>query len=255
MIRFTLLASGSKGNALLVEKGATRLVIDCGLPPRDLSRRLEARGVAPTSVRALLLTHEHADHVAGAARAAAHFGWTLHASFGTASAAASVLDGVPVQRFDSHTPFAIGELSIQPYPVPHDAREPTQFVFADGAVRLGLVTDAGAVTPHMVKMLSGCAALILECNHDAEMLWRGRYPYPLKKRISGGFGHLSNDAAAQLLAAVAHARLQHVIAAHLSQENNRPELAQQALAEALGCPPSWIDVASQEGGLDWREIR
>lgn len=255
MIRFTVLASGSKGNAMLVEAEGTRLLVDCGLAPRLLERRLASRGVLPETVAAVLLTHEHGDHLGGAARAAARFGWRLYASHGTARAAGEALDGVAVERFDSHTPFAIGALMIQPFPVPHDAREPTQFVFSDGAVRLGLVTDAGCVTPHMVRMLAGCEALVVECNHDREMLARGRYPPPLKKRIGGDYGHLSNDAAAQLLAAVAHDGLQHVVAAHLSEENNRPHLAAAALAGALGCGREWIGVADQRQGLPWREIR
>lgn len=255
MIRFTLLASGSKGNALLVEKGATRLIVDCGLAPRVLAERLERRQVAPESVSAVLITHEHADHIGGAVRAACRFGWRVYASHGTASAARDAFSEIDVTRFDSHTPFAIADLAVHPYPVPHDAREPTQFVFSDGAHRLGLLTDAGCVTPHIVRMLADCDALILECNHDSEMLARGRYPLPLKRRIAGGFGHLSNAAAATLLTEVAHDALQHVVAAHLSQENNHPHLAAQALAQALSTTADWIDVASQDEGLDWREIR
>lgn len=253
MIRFASLGSGSKGNALLVESGGTRVLLDCGFGPRELVRRLARLAVAPESITAVLITHEHADHVGGAARCVARFGWTVHASFGTA-AASRHLQEIPLCRFDSHTCFALGDLEIHPFPVPHDAREPTQFVFSDGAVRLGVLTDAGSITPHIVAMLEDCAALVLECNHDPVMLANGRYPPPLKQRIAGAYGHLDNGQAAGLLRAVAHAGLKHVVAAHLSEENNRPELARAALAEALDCTSDWIGVACQNEGFSWREI-
>jgi len=251
-MRFASLGSGSKGNALLVESGRTRVLVDCGFGPRETRARLERLGVAPESVAAILVTHEHADHVSGAAACAARFGWEIHASHGTAGAARQ-LDGHPVRRFDSHNGFIVGDIEVHPFPVPHDAREPTQFVFSDGAVRLGVLTDAGAVTPHIVAMLKDCTALVLECNHDADLLARGRYPPPLKKRIAGGFGHLENSAAAGLLRAIGARRLRHVVAAHLSEENNTPALARKALAGALGCATEWIGVATQAEGFAWRE--
>lgn len=253
MIRFASLGSGSKGNALLVEAGSTRVLVDCGFGPREAARRLERLGVVPQSIAAVLVTHEHADHAGGVAAGAARFGWAVHASHGTAAAARQLAD-CPVRRFDSHATFAIGDLAIHPYPVPHDAREPTQFVFSDGARSLGVLTDAGCVTPHILAMLTGCAALVLECNHDAVMLAHGRYPPPLKRRIAGDYGHLDNRAAADLLRGIGGAGLAHVVAAHLSEENNTPELARAALAGALGCTPDWIGVADQAGGCGWRAL-
>lgn len=253
MIRFACLGSGSKGNALLVESGATRVLVDCGFGPRETAARLGRLAVAPETIAAVLVTHEHADHVGGVAACAARFGWTVHASHGTA-AAARQLAGTPVRRFDSHAGFGIGDLEIRPYPVPHDAREPTQFVFSDGARQLGVLTDAGTITPHIVAMLAGCAALVLECNHDAEMLANGRYPPSLKQRIAGGFGHLENGAAADLLRTMDGGSLRHVIAAHLSEENNTPQRARTALAAALGCTADWIGVADQAAGFGWREL-
>jgi phosphoribosyl 1,2-cyclic phosphodiesterase len=254
VIRFASLGSGSKGNALLVEAGGTRVLVDCGFGARETAARLERLGVAPESVVAVLVTHEHGDHVGGVAACAARFGWAVHASHGTAAAARQLADA-SVRRFDSHAAFAIGDLEIHPYPVPHDAREPTQFVFSDGARSLGLLTDVGSVTPHIVAMLTECAALVLECNHDAAMLARGRYPAPLKRRIAGEYGHLDNLAAADLLRAIGGQGLSHVVAAHLSEENNTPDLACTALADALGCAPDWIGVADQAGGCGWRELR
>ena len=148
----------------------------------------------------------------------------------------------------------MGELEFQPFPVPHDAREPVQYVVSDGARRWGLLTDAGHVTGHMISVLEDCHALTLECNHDVDRLRRGSYPARLKARILGRYGHLDNGAAAQLLGRLSTAGLQHIVAAHLSEENNTPELARAALAGALGCEPEWIGVASQSEGLGWRTI-
>jgi len=253
VIRFASLGSGSKGNALLVEAGRTRVLVDCGFGAREMASRLLRLGVEPTSIDAILITHEHADHVGGAVPCAGRFGWAIHASHGTA-AAARQLAATHVRRFDSHTAFAIGDLEIHPYPVPHDAREPTQFVFSDGARRLGVLTDVGAITPHIVKMLAACEALVLECNHDAALLAKGRYPPQLKRRIAGEFGHLENQAAAALLRTIGSTRLQHMVAAHLSDENNTPALARAALADALGCAPDWIGIADQAEGFGWREL-
>lgn len=150
--------------------------------------------------------------------------------------------------------FAIGELFFDPFPVPHDAREPAQFIIGDGARRLGQVTDLGETTPHIVDILGGCDALVLECNHDPALLAKSTYPYPLKQRIAGRYGHLENAAAAALLRQLDKSRLRHVVAAHLSQQNNTPDLARAALAAVLDCAPPEVDVASAEDGLDWREI-
>jgi phosphoribosyl 1,2-cyclic phosphodiesterase len=159
-----------------------------------------------------------------------------------------------VTVIESDAPFALGDLEVRPFPVPHDAREPVQFVLGDGARRVGVLTDIGAPTRHVEAMLSGCEALVLECNHDEQMLAEGRYPGWLKARIAGPFGHLANAAAAALLAALDRSRLRHVVAAHLSEANNRPALARAALAGALGCDESWIGIADQARGFDWREL-
>jgi len=253
MIRFASLGSGSEGNALLVESGQSRLLLDCGFSVAETVRRLERLGVAPDSLDAILVTHEHDDHVGGVTRFARRFPTPVYLSYGTYAAAARG-DFSDVVVIDSHTPFAVGDLEVLPYPVPHDAREPTQFVFGDGAVRLGVLTDAGASTPHIESMLSGLDALVLECNHDLEMLRNSAYPERLKDRISGRLGHLDNSQAAGILAGIDRSALQHVVAAHLSQKNNRPELAVAALAGAMGCEAEWIGVASQADGFGWRSI-
>lgn len=251
-MRFASLGSGSRGNALVVEVAGTRLLLDCGFGPRNLAARLARVGLAPEELDAIVVTHEHADHLGGVAACARRYGIEVFLTHGTLSVAE--LGDLTVNVFDSHLSFAIGGIEVRPFPVPHDAREPVQFVFSDGAGRLGVLTDAGCVTPHMVEMLSGCDALVLECNHDMGMLEAGRYPPHLKRRIAGRYGHLDNLAAADLLARIDRSRLRHVVAAHLSEENNLPVLASTALAAVLGCAPDEVGVADQDAGCDWRDV-
>ena len=251
-MRFASLGSGSRGNALVVEAGRTRVLVDCGFGPRNLATRLARLALAPGDIDAILVTHEHADHLSGVRPCARRHELAVYLTHGSMGAAD--FDGLSPRVIDSHLPFAIGDLEVRPFPVPHDAREPVQFVFSDGAATLGMLTDSGRVTPNRVAMLDGCDALVLECNHDADMLRQGRYPDHLKRRIAGPYGHLDNAAAAELLARLDTRRIRHVIAAHLSQENNRPDLARASLARVLGCEPSWIGVADQDNGCDWRDL-
>lgn len=253
-MRFASLGSGSRGNCLIVECGETRVLVDAGFGPREMQRRLTRLGVSADSIDAVLVTHEHTDHIGGAFACSTRFGWEVKLTAGTLTAIGRPPDTVAVGIVDSHEGFDIGNVAVEPFPVPHDAREPVQFVLSDGAVRLGILTDAGHVTPHMVSMLDACDALVLECNHDLELLAAGSYPPALKRRIAGAQGHLDNGAAARLLSRLNATRLRHVVAAHLSEQNNRPELARQALASALDCACEWIGVATQNDGFGWREI-
>ena len=259
LLRFASLGSGSRGNALVVESaggdGCTRLLLDCGFGPRELIRRLARLGLAGADLDAILVTHEHGDHSAGVFACARRFGLPVFLSHGTLAAVPRNGIAPPaVHVIDSHRPFRIGAVEIHPFPVPHDAREPVQYVFAAGAHRLGVLTDAGAATPHISSMLSGCQALVLECNHDAGMLARGRYPRHLKQRIAGPYGHLENNAAAELLSLLDRSGLRHLVAAHISQENNTPQLACRALAQAGGYAEDWVCAASQDEGFPWRTL-
>ncbi|NBR30136.1 MAG: MBL fold metallo-hydrolase [Betaproteobacteria bacterium] len=254
-MRFASLGSGSEGNGLLVESAGTRILADCGFGLADTVARLARLGIAAESIDAILVTHEHDDHVGGVARFARKFKTPVWLTYGTLQASISSLTGIEnVRVFDCAQKFAIDAIEVEPYTVPHDAREPSQFVFSDGDRRLGLLTDAGSQTPHMVSVLDNLDAIILECNHDPELLQNSSYPERLKQRIGGRFGHLSNGAAADLLASLSRDRLRHVIAAHLSQKNNTPELARAALAGALSCETGWVGVADQANGFEWREI-
>lgn len=254
-MRFASLGSGSRGNALVVDAGETCVMVDCGFSTRSTVERLACLGIEPERLGAVLITHEHSDHVAGVARFSARFGipvFLTHGTFSGLGHAQSLLKDYHL--IDSHQAFGLGALQVQPFPVPHDAREPVQYVFSDGARRLGIVTDCGMVTAHVIEMLHRCEALVVECNHDPAMLASSAYPASLKRRIAGNFGHLANAQAASLLAQIECSRLQHVIAAHLSEENNSVELAREALAGVLGCADDWIGIASQDEGFGWRQL-
>jgi len=254
-MRFACLGSGSEGNALVVEVGASRVLLDCGFSIKETVTRLARLGLEPTDLNGIVVTHEHSDHIGGVTRFANKFNlpvWLTHGSL----AYLSNLDQMPLDTrvIDSHAGFAVGDLYIEPFPVPHDAREPIQFVFGDGQHQLGVLTDTGMITPHIEQMLSGCNALVLECNHDATLLANGPYPTSLKQRVGGRLGHLDNSAAADLLRSIDTQQLTHLVAAHLSQKNNLPELARAALAEALNCAEDWIGIADQALGFEWRSI-
>lgn len=254
MIRFASLGSGSRGNALLVEAGRTLVLLDCGFTLKETVRRLARLGLEPDRLDAILVTHEHADHVGGVGVLARKFNIPVWLTHGTYSQAEKSLRDLPMHLFESHQRFSIGDIEISPFPVPHDAREPVQFVFGDGSLRFGVLTDTGCSTPYVEHMLNRCHALFLECNHDAAMLQNGPYPASLKQRVGGRLGHLDNATAAAILGKLETGLLQHVVAAHLSEKNNFPELARQALSKAIHCDEEWIAVANQEQGLAWRTI-
>ncbi len=254
-MRFASLGSGSEGNALVIESNQTRVMLDCGFGLRDMCARLAVKSLAAEQINAIVVTHEHSDHISGAVRFARKYGTALWMTHGTLQQLARQQDKLPdIRIIDSHCAFEIDDIAIQPFPVPHDAREPVQFVFSDGQFRLGILTDTGAATRHIIDILTGCDALVLECNHDSDMLRDSHYPASLKQRISGQFGHLDNLAAANLLARLDHSKLQHLIAAHLSQHNNSPERALAVLAQVLGCQPHWLNHADQTQGFSWRSL-
>ena len=256
-MRFASLASGSSGNCLVAEAAGTVVLVDCGLALTETERRLARVGLEPSHVTAILVTHEHSDHACGAFEFAAAHRITVYLTHGTLAAMKAegkALDGVPLVIVNGRQSFLVDGLQVAPFTVPHDAREPVQYVLSDGAAKLGVLTDVGVSTAHVEKMLSGLDALVLECNYDRDLLWNGAYPRWLKERIAGPFGHLDNRESERLLAALDRSRLKHVIGAHLSRENNRPELARAALARAMGCEESWISLATQDDGFGWRDL-
>lgn len=251
MIRFASLGSGSAGNALLVESGATCLMLDCGFGLRETAARMLRLGKRPADLAGILVTHEHGDHVGGVFRLARKHALPVWMTHGTWIGCGQESVGLDLRIIDSHQPFTVGDFDILPFPVPHDAREPVQYVFCAGERRLGVLTDIGEPTAHVCAMLSGCDGLVLEFNHDAEQLRRSAYPVSLKRRIAGRLGHLENSTAAALLGRIDYSRLQHLVAAHLSERNNQPELVRDILGTLPGKMLGRISVASQAEGFDW----
>ena len=252
-MQFASLGSGSRGNATLVEAGSTLVMVDCGFSCRETERRMQRLGRSAAQLAAVLVTHEHGDHIRGVPVLARKYDLPVWLSNGTGMVLQEN-DLPDVRMLDGYGRFSLGDLEIHPYTVPHDAREPCQFVFGDGGYRFGMLTDTGRITAHICDCLDACDALLLECNHDADMLANGPYSASLKQRVGGPLGHLSNGQAGELLEQIDTSHLQHVVAAHLSDKNNRPELARQALAAPLACVPDWIGIAGQDDGCDWRVI-
>lgn len=252
-MRFTYLGSGSRGNSALVQSGKTTVMVDCGFSLSESERRLRRAGVAPESLTAIVVTHEHADHLSGVARLARKYRIPVWMTHGTYVAWPDPV--VPILGYcNAHSRFVIGDIEVRPFAVPHDAREPCQFVFSDGIRQVGVLSDAGHITPHIRTSLTGCHALLVECNHDPDMLARGPYPATLKARVGGPLGHLSNGQTAALLAEIDLGNLQHLVIAHISEKNNTPALARAALMAELDCDEDWIAVADQDEGLHWREV-
>lgn len=251
--RFAYLGSGSRGNAALIECDHTCVMLDCGFALKETERRLARLHREPADISAILITHEHGDHVAGAVRFARKHDIDLWMTPGTRRAVRNA-ELAPLKLVNCHEDFAIGDLHIQPTPVPHDAREPCQYVFSNGERRLGILTDAGHVSRYMTQHYSRCDALALECNHATEMLEGGPYPRSLKQRVGSDFGHLNNAQAAQMLRDIDCSRLTHIVAVHLSETNNTASQARAALSGALGCGGDDIEVACQEEGLGWRDV-
>jgi phosphoribosyl 1,2-cyclic phosphodiesterase len=258
VIRFCSLGSGSSGNATVVEATSgittTRLLVDAGFSLRELELRLERIGLAASDLDAVFVTHEHNDHIGCALTLAERHGLALWMSRGTWRAIGAPQPSARLRFARDGEVLAVGDLALHPFTVAHDAAEPLQLRCSDGNLSLGILTDLGSITAHMLAAVAGCSALILECNHDVAMLAASRYPDSLKARIGGRFGHLSNATATELLARGIGAQLSHLVAAHLSRENNRPELARSALASQWGSRPEDIVVADPQLGFGWLQI-
>ncbi|TVO74837.1 MBL fold metallo-hydrolase [Sedimenticola selenatireducens] len=253
-MRFASLGSGSRGNATLIEGGGTRLLLDCGYPAREVVRRLALLDVMPESLDGILVTHEHQDHIRGVGPLARRYGIPVWITHGTHQQ--NRCGDLPELRLiHSHqSPFEIGALTVQPYPVPHDAREPVQYVFAESDCRLGVLTDTGMITPHIQEMLLGINALLLEFNHDQAMLASGPYPPSLQRRVGGRLGHLNNEQATALLADIDHDRLRHLVVAHVSEKNNHPDKVRESILSRLPQLASRLTLTNQSDVSPWFEV-
>jgi phosphoribosyl 1,2-cyclic phosphodiesterase len=253
-----VLASGSKGNAVLVTSSKTRVLVDAGLSGKELARRMEQVGISARQLDALIVTHEHQDHVRGLGVLSRRFDLPVFLSRGT-------LENLPPgigelaqsHLFRDGTAFQIGDLQISPFAISHDAQDPVGMVIESGACRLGFCTDLGVVTQLVRTKLQGCQGLLLEANHDPELLINGPYPWHLKQRIRSRHGHLSNADACALLQELMHEGLQAVVLAHLSETNNRPDLVLQSLSD-LRCQEGWrqirVDIGKQHAVSDFIEL-
>lgn len=258
MLRFRSLGSGSTGNAALVEATSggrtSRLLIDCGFGLRQLDLRLAQAGLAAGDIDAIFVTHEHGDHIGCAHSLSRRNRIPVWMSEGTwlATGGRDFEGRLHLARDDAE--FAVGDIAVQPFTVPHDAREPLQLRCTDGARTLGVLTDLGHATTHVLNRLSGVHALLLEFNHDSDLLANSAYPPFLKLRVGGNYGHLSNAAAADIARAVHHDGLRHVVAAHLSEQNNRPDIVRRMMAEALGGQEAEMLTATAAEGSPWLDV-
>ncbi len=233
-MRFCVLASGSKGNATFVESGTTRLLIDAGLSGKAIEARLAAIGVDPATLAAILVTHEHQDHVCGVGVLSRRFNLPVFANQATIAAAGKGLAKLAAcHPFATGTTFSFQDLVIHPFAISHDAAEPVGFILDDGCCLLGYCTDTGTVSHLMRHRLARCHGLILESNHDPLLLKTGPYSEALKQRVRSNVGHLTNREAAELIAALRHEAFQHVVLAHISETNNRPEQVWETVREVL----------------------
>ena len=250
-MRFSVLGSGSAGNATLVQCGADALLIDCGLSVRQLERRMALLEFSPAAITAILITHEHDDHIAGAAALSRKYRIPILTTHGTQAAAAErLVNGYGIDYLIPDSSIDFGVFSIRAVLVPHDAREPCQFVITDGQWRFGMLTDLGQITPHLLREFAELDALVLEFNHDVEMLAGSVYPPYLRERIAGPYGHLSNAQAAALLERLDLARLRTLVAAHLSEKTNSPALVAESLREQVPAHARWA-IANQHEPLPW----
>ena len=252
-MRIASLGSGSKGNGTLVDNGDTCLLIDLGFTLKESVQRLNRLDIQPEEISAILVTHEHTDHIHGVAPFARKFATPVYLSPGTCQAKS--LGELPsLNPINCHAPFRVGSFDVVPVAVPHDAKEPCQYVLQSKGLSVGVLTDLGHITPHVRQNYAQCDALFLECNHDVDMLREGSYPWQLKQRVGGDYGHLNNEQAADLLTSIDLNRLKTLIISHISEQNNQPELALKAVNSRLQGWSGELVVADQGAGLVWSSI-
>jgi len=253
-MRFASLGSGSSGNCTLIQSGDTILMLDCGFACKETVRRLARLTILPEQISAILVTHEHNDHFSGVGVFSRKFNAPVWMNYGTLQQHKKIGRIDRLKLFNSFTTFNINNFTLYPCVVPHDAREAVQFVFQANNKRLGIFTDLGHITPLIVQHLKNLDALMIEANHDLDMLWQGSYMPVLKKRVASDYGHLNNYQAAQLVKETNTDKCQHLIAGHLSQENNSPEKALQAFIQVLEQLPPAFEIAHQDSGFQWKQI-
>lgn len=250
MIQIAALGSGSSGNSLLIKADNTLLLVDCGFTMKETQSRLQGLGLSLSDIDAILISHEHGDHMRGVGPISRKFNvpvWLTHGTFHRTRDNRFAC----YHLFHAHEPFYIGDIEVDPFPVPHDAAEPCQFVFTCNETRFANVTDLGVCTPHVRDKLANVHGLVIECNYDPDMLRNGPYPPSLQARIRSEYGHLGNDQAAQLISQIDHSMLQHVLLGHLSEQNNADSIALAAVQSKLSRDPQRACVLAQHCASQW----
>ena len=253
-MRFASLGSGSKGNATVIDSGSTRVLIDCGFNRKNTRLRLQEITLDITDLDAILVSHEHSDHAKGVALICEAINKPFYATYGTARAA-GWLDHPLWNCINSHDTFKINDLTVKTVVVPHDSQEPVQFVVSNAEFQVGVLSDLGSLTPHVIEAYQKCHGLLIEANHDLQLLQQGAYPPALKRRVAGDYGHLNNQQSAALLSKLLWPGIQHVLASHISDKNNRLDLVQKEFAQVLGCDWQDVDAAVQGESTGWRQLK
>ncbi len=254
MLKIASLGSGSAGNATLVCSGETRVLLDCGFTLKETTARLAQLGLSPDSIDAVLVSHEHGDHVRGIGPLSRKFNVPVWLTHGTYHALRDKKFSA-VHLINAHQSFSIGDLLIDPFPTPHDAAESCQYIFEFNKVRFAVVTDLGACTPHVEAKLEGLDAMLIESNYDETMLSNGPYPASLQARIRGPFGHLGNEQAGELIARLDHPKLQSILLGHLSEQNNSDQAAVKTVRGHLSSNYERLTVLQQHSCSEWFDIQ
>ncbi len=253
MLQVASLGSGSAGNATLVRSDNTLLLLDCGFTLKETTARMAKLGLSPANIDAVLITHEHGDHVRGVGPLSRKFAKSVWLTHGTYNALRDQRF-THTKLFSAHASFSIGDIEIEPFPTPHDAAESCQFVFGHRGVRFACATDLGTYTPHVEHMLKGVAGILVESNYDETMLSNGPYPPSLQARIRSDFGHLGNEQAGELVKKLDHPGMRTILLGHLSEQNNTDDAAANTMRHYLPAGDNRVTVLQQHSCSRWFDI-
>ena len=252
-MRFSSIGSGSKGNSTIIEYNDTVILVDCGFSLKETEKRLSISGLTPSKINAILITHEHSDHIRGVSALAKKYEIPVMATAGTSKFLRNS-SALNLTCIDTQSDFHIENLTVTPVPVPHDAREPVQFIIRGGLLTFGILTDVGAITEHIIELYQRCDGLMIESNHDEDMLLNGSYPRSLKNRVGGNWGHLNNKQMLYFLKNIELEQLQELVIGHISENNNSISLVKETISE-ISKQLSSVSYATQNEGFDWIQLK
>jgi phosphoribosyl 1,2-cyclic phosphodiesterase len=252
-MRFSSIGSGSKGNSTIVEYDDTIILVDCGFSLKETEKRLSIVGIAPSKINAILVTHEHSDHIRGVSSLAKKYKIPVMATAGTSKFLRNS-SALNLTCIDTQSDFHVENLTVTPVLVPHDAREPVQFIIRGGLLTFGILTDVGAITEHIIELYKRCDGLMIESNHDKDMLLNGSYPRSLKDRVGSNWGHLNNKQMLYFLKNIELEQLQELVIGHISENNNSVLLVEETISE-ISKQLSSVSFATQNEGFGWIELK